>query len=456
MADREFPSDLARRVIVEALKGDLLKALPGAFTADIFGESPRKRIAEVIVKYVADRGVRPKEDEVQTILVRDLAARSDPESDAVIAEWEAVKATDPAEDPGFTYDEVRAWVEFRRIRDGLVAAREALDADDGAEKAREALARIEPVRRTVDLGPVELRFAAGVDARLAQWREGSIIGDRIPTGMRALDGKLMGGPTKRESWYYLAPPKGAKTTFLLNTARGASIAGYGVYVNTFEMQAMRMMMRLDQMVSKSSKEQLSGDTDRVGSVFRLEKAIEGLRSSGSGEIIVTSRPTQQKGSVKQVRQDILRLRREGAKIDVVILDYLNIMGASKDERELRRELFGIAYEISDMAKELDVLVWSAALVTRQAATKVPVVKTDIAESFGVLAAVDGAVAICSPTILVQNGYRRLYITAAREVQDEVMAGDYKLDFTRMTIEPADSNEVERLLASTRRGKKDDE
>jgi len=176
-----------------------------------------------------------------------------------------------------------------------------------------------------------------------------------------------------------------------------------------------------------------------------------MTAVGAGEIVITRRTTQAKGSVRSAAQDIKRLRNEGVAIDVVIFDYLNIMGSSKSEQELRRELFATSYEMADLAQELDVLVWSAALVNRQAVDKSPIRKTDIAEAFGVVAAPDGMVAICSPPVLVANNIRRLYISAAREERDEIMAGDYSVDFERMIIRGiTDSTRVDQMLEAARK------
>jgi len=457
MPDRQFTDGIARLVLVAAVYGDLLTALPGAFAPDLFGESSaRQRIAEAVARYAEQYpGTRPAPEFIDDLISKDMANRSEAEQDAVADEWGFVQAADLPEDTGYLYQQVREWIEFRRTRDALIAAREVMDKDGGLEEAREILAKVEPLKPRIEIKQ-EIFWLRDAEERLTLWREGITMGERIPTRMSAFDAAVSGGPTKKEAWYFLAPPKGGKTTFLLNVARGAARGGYGVYYNTFEMQGMRTALRFDQMMAKSRREELAGKDGEIGNIAPLEAAIKGMTAIGSGEIVFTRRATQAKSSVRQTAQDIKRLRNDGVQIDVVVFDYLNIMGGSKNESELRRELFGISYEIADLAQELDVLVWSAALVTRQAVDKYPIRKTDIAEAFGVIAALDGAVAICSPPILVANNFRRLYIAAAREERDEVMAGDYLVEFDRMRIRPADSQRVDQLLESTRKRKNGEE
>ena len=451
MPDREWTDSLARQVIVEAVYGDLLKVLPGAFTPDLFGEAgARRQIASVIAKWVetANPGARPGAGVLNELIARDMAIRSEAEQVQIADEWAAIQATEPDEDPGFVVKEVREWVEFQRMRQALVAAREAMDRENGLEDARDILARVEPVRERSN-EPTEYRYLAEARERFAMWAEGEPRGERVPTGLPVFDRSTGGGPAKGETWYFLAPPKGGKTTFLLTVAKGASIAGKGVYINTFEDQALGMMTRIDQMNARATEEELAGMAETDESLKNLRRAIQGWRTSGAGEIIATRRRTRQKGSVRAVIADINRLRRAGAKIDMVVLDYLNLMGgATTNERELRHELFAISYEIADMAKDLDVLVWSASLVKREAVDKVPIRKTDIAEAFGVIAALNGAVAICAAPILIQNNLRRLYMAAARRDKDERVLGDYRVNLEKCLVLPigeAEAQKVDQLL-----------
>ncbi len=291
-------------------------------------------------------------------------------------------------------------------------------------------------------------YQASADLRLDRWRDKTDQGDKIPTGLPALDRALGDGPTRREVYYLLAPPKGAKTATLLRIALGAARRRFGVYVATFEMQSMRMMLRLDRMASRSSKAELRDD------VARLERVLEGMRLMGTGNIWVEERPPQQSKSVPSVAKSVEKIRRNGGRVDLVVLDFLNIMGAAQAEREKRHDLARISREIAAMAKDLDVLVWSAALVNRAAVNKKVIRKTDIAEAFEVIAVMDGGIAICGTREMVANGYRRLWVAAGREFEDEVMAGDYRVDFDRMTIDSIDSAEVDALLRAedtTQRG-----
>lgn len=428
----DWSEQFQRLVLAAAVSGDLLGQLP--LDPTLFGPiasagpiAPRQRLAELVVKYFEQYGARPSPESLSQLAL-EAASRLGPEERSVLeAETAAVLRLGAPPDQAFVRDRVLEQLEHRSLYRAVIQAADQLQAGASAPAIRELLAR---VGAPVDVnGERTVEYQADAAERLASWRQGVEYGERISTGLAGLDSVLRGGPTRREVHYFLAPPKGAKTAFLLMVASAAARRRLGVYVVTYEMQSIRMALRLDRMLSQSSKDELSSDAEQ------LERALTGLRLSGAGEIVIDERPPQRPGSVAEAAARVNQIRRSGGRVDVVVLDYLNIMGSSRSEREKRHELARISRDIAAMARELDVLVWSAALVNRQAVDKRTIRKSDIAEAFEVVAVADGMVAICGDQQMVRAGVRRLYVAAAREEADEVRAGDYLVDFSRMTIKP---------------------
>ena len=444
--DLPWTDEFRRLVIACALRGDLLAKAPFAVMPSLFSASgapsPLSRLAGVIASYSESYGSKPAPEIASELVAREGAKLGDAERGVLDTEWRRVLDTEIPADATFIYEQVRQWAEYRTMENALVAAADLLArrGPDAVKEARDAVeaAKIEVpgARRTL------YGYQSDAEARLALWAGGGEQGERIPTGLPALDRVLEGGPTRREVFYFLAPPKGAKTASLLRVALGAARRRFGVYVATYEMQAMRMLLRVDRMASRSSKAEL-----REG-LGRLEAALDGMRIAGAGEMWVEEKPPMQPKSVQDAARSVEKIRRAGGTVDLMVLDFLNIMGAARTEREKRHDLARVSREIAAMGKDMDVLVWSAALVNRQAVNKRTIRKTDIAEAFEVIAVMDGGIAICGTTEMVRNGYRRFWASAGREFEDEIMAGDYKVDFDRMTIDPTDSMDVDALLAAS--------
>jgi len=139
--DRVWTDGIARLIIASAIEGDLIEKLPGAFTADLFGEpGARQRIASVIEQYIKQYTGRPTVEIVGELLRRDMATRSQAEQQTIEDEWGAIQAITLPDDPTFVEKEVREWIEFRMARAGLLAAREAMDRPGGLEEMRKILA----------------------------------------------------------------------------------------------------------------------------------------------------------------------------------------------------------------------------------------------------------------------------------------------------------------------------
>lgn len=455
--DPGWSENFQRLVLSCAVNGDLMSRMPAAVQPALFGsasgstnQSPRQRIAAALADYSARYASRPSPAVLEEVMRRVGERLGEAERAELARETERVLTAEVVEDPSFVYDQVREWAEYSAIANGLLRAADLIDAGPSALPAvRDLLAKsAEPV--SSDAGRVRtLDYIAGAPERLANWRVGDDYGERIATGFGELDRVLAGGPTRGESWYFLAPPKGAKTASLLKVARHASKRRFGVLVQTFEMRALRMALRLDRMSARQSKEEIRED------LTRLEKAMDGLRLSGAGEITIDEVPPQTPNCVQAAARRVESLRRAGKVVDVVVLDYLNIMGSAREEREKRHELAKISREISAFGKNEGVLTWSAALLKRTAVNKRVIRKDDIAEAYEVISVMDGGVAICATREMVANGYRRFYVTAAREEADEVRAGDYKVDFARMTIDPASEDEVDAVLDKSDSGEQGD-
>jgi RecA/RadA recombinase len=438
-----WSTDFQNLILAAALRGDLLREVP--LDPELFrggekgGVAPTQQIAEILVAFYTKYARPPVLDEFRLLV--DEAGRGRPERSELLQDTVAqIMVANLPEDSVFLRERIVRQLELRRFEQALFETAPMLSKPEQLEQAREIMVKaMEPIARGDDR-PRTVEIFGQAEMRLEMWRQGEEYGERITTGFNMLDQALGGGPTRREVFYYLAPPKGAKTAALLHTAIAASNARFGVYMVTYEMQAMRMALRADRAISRQSRDEIRAD------YAILKNRLDAARTFGLGEITIDEHPTQSPLSIATARRRIQEIRRKGGKVDVVILDYLNIMGAAKEDREKRHELAKISREISQMAKDLDVLVWCAALVNRTAVNKSIIRKTDIAEAFEVIAVADGVVAICGTKKMVARSLRRFWVAAAREEADEIAGGDYKVDFARQILDPDTDREMEAIEA----------
>lgn len=440
-----------RKVLICATRGRLLREVPGAFQVEAFGADdgggagrttpPRLRLARLLETFIAGAGSgeAPGVETMDYLVLEAGRLLGLPERAALEAEWRTIRDAEFPSDPIFVANTYRLFIQHRALTRALlrvsdIQSRPNVSAKD-LEAARVILA--EPfLLGTKDTEAPQPVLTTAPD-RLALWGA-SERSAKIPTGFLGLDAVLAGGIRRGEVFYFLAPPKGTKTTALINVALGAIKARVNVLLLSYEMDKIVMLRRFDRAVARATKMELHEDPRR------LLHAVRGFTAAGTGEIWVRREVTQERDTCARALRLLESLRAEGEEIGLLVMDFLNIMGASTEEREKRHELPRISRDMAALASEGNVGIWSAALVNRQAVNKARIRKTDIAEAFEVIAVAHGVVGICADAEMRNGHLRRLFGAAFREEEDERDAGLYVADIDRMLFREAPEEAREEL------------
>jgi len=391
--------------------------------------SPRVRIARLVEAYWTEFASAPGLEVIGELVRREVERLQAGERATVENEWSEIRELSLPTDTTWIDQQVIEWAEWRALTQALLQAGDILSkGPKGLDQARDVVSKglvrlEEPGQRR------EVALIRDAQERIQKVWIGEDEGAHVPTGFAELDFLLGGGPTKGESHYVLAPPKGAKTSFLIAVGLGAIRRRWGVFMVSYEMRALRVASRIDRGLARASRKELRDDP-RI-----LERAIRGLKAVGGGEFYVWESVPQQTRACQWVFDKVRELRRGGAFIDVVILDYLNIMGSSKGETEKRHELARTARDMSALAKQLDVVVWSAALVNRKSMNTRRPQKSDIAEAYEVMAVADGAVAIFGDEAMRARKERGLFAVAQREAEEDKTVGRFRVDIDRLNFFP---------------------
>jgi replicative DNA helicase len=206
-------------------------------------------------------------------------------------------------------------------------------------------------------------------------RRTSIIG--VPTGYRHLDAPL-GGLQRSDLVILAARPGTGKTSFALGVARNACQAGFRVALFSLEMSRRQLGMRLLSMEAGIDQHRL-----RLGRVedHEWEQVVAALGILSEGHLWIDDSAALSLASLRS------RARRAQARhgVDLVIVDYLQLMRASLDGKRFQnreQEIAEISRGLKALAKELDVPVLALAQLSRAVevrASKVPQL-SDLRES----------------------------------------------------------------------------
>jgi replicative DNA helicase len=179
----------------------------------------------------------------------------------------------------------------------------------------------------------------------------------LPTGFRDLD-FLLGGLQRSDLLIFAGRPGMGKTSFLLSVALNAAKVGARIAIFTMEMGAEQIVQRLVAMETGINTQKL-----RTGQLTQPEysKFVQSAGILGSLPIYIDDTPAL---TPLQMRTKCRRVQHEYG-LELVIVDYLQLMsGGGTFENNRVQEISYISRSMKEMARELNVPVFSAAQLSR--------------------------------------------------------------------------------------------
>ena len=246
------------------------------------------------------------------------------------------------------------------IRAASKIANLAYDEDEDVEivldKAEAALFGISEDRTTKDLTPVK-HIAREFLERFEKLRDQpqDIVG--IPTGFTDLD-RLLGGLNKSDLIIIASRPAMGKTSLALSMALTATRKhGKRVAIFNLEMSAEQLLMRMISAETRIDSQRL-----RAGKIYEGELPIfyEVLGRLSETRLYIDDTPGM---TPRQMRTKCRRLASERG-IDMVIIDYLQLMTADGSKNNRVMEISEISRNLKLLARELDVPLVALAQLSR--------------------------------------------------------------------------------------------
>lgn len=231
---------------------------------------------------------------------------------------------------------------------------------------------------------------------------------RFTTGIPSIDNCMDGGPTGGTLTTIIGAAKGGKSMFLVNAVKHNVILNYNVFVATLEISDKKWRNRIASNISGVKLKDMVKDHTTVIEQIKRHKRLH------TGSIYVKFYPS---ATVDNLRSYMYYLEgTTGKKIDVVVVDYGDLLRASTkvtDERFIQRDAYT---DLRSLASEFDCAVFTASQCNRQAVDK-PVVKMkDIAESFSKVQISDHILTLCQTDEEVITKNFRVFFAGSREAE----------------------------------------
>jgi replicative DNA helicase len=180
----------------------------------------------------------------------------------------------------------------------------------------------------------------------------------LATGFRELDEKTS-GLQRNDLIIVAARPSMGKTALGLTIAQNAAIHENAVIaVFSLEMSKEQLVMRM-----LSSEAKVDAHRFRTGYLTRDEwgRLAESIQTLSDTKIFIDDTPGV---SVLQMRAKSRRLKAEQKSLDLIVVDYLQLMSGSKRAESRQQEVSQISRELKALAKEMNVPVVAVSQLSR--------------------------------------------------------------------------------------------
>lgn len=199
----------------------------------------------------------------------------------------------------------------------------------------------------------------------------------VPTGFADLD-RITSGWQPSDLIIIAARPGMGKTAFTLSLARNAALLDKSVAVFSLEMSSMQLVQRLIAMEAEIDSRKLRNGKLDKDEWPKLNAAVDRMAEM---PVYIDDTPAI---NIFEVRAKCRRLK-QNHDIELVIIDYLQLMGSAPNHNRANREqeISAISRSLKSLAKELNIPVIALSQLSRavetRGGTKKPVL-SDLRES----------------------------------------------------------------------------
>jgi replicative DNA helicase len=259
----------------------------------------------------------------------------------------------------------------------------------------------------------------------------------ITTGWDLIDDGCRGGLGQKELGVVIAPTGAGKSMALVHLGTQALKEGKTVVHYTLELQDMVVASRYDSCLTKIPLQNLGAFKEQI---YEEVQNVE-------GRLIIKEYPTKT-ASTQTIRNHLEKLRMRSVPIDMIIVDYGDLLRPVRYLKEKRNELESIYEELRGIAAEYEAPVWTASQTNRSGLNAEVITMESISEAFNKCFIADFIFTI-SRTIEDKNiNGGRMFVAKNRNGPDGLVFPLF-MDTSSVSIkvlEPSEENEMVEVSA----------
>jgi replicative DNA helicase len=192
----------------------------------------------------------------------------------------------------------------------------------------------------------------------------------VTTGWELIDDICKGGLGQKELGVVIAPTGAGKSMALVHLGAQALREGKTVVHYTLELQDTVVASRYDSCLTKIPLQNLLSFKEQI------YEEVQDI----AGRLIVKEYPTKT-ASTQTIRNHLEKLRMRSIEVDMIIIDYGDLLRPVRYLKEKRNELESIYEELRGIATEYEAPVWTASQTNRSGLNAEVITMESISEAF---------------------------------------------------------------------------
>ena len=192
----------------------------------------------------------------------------------------------------------------------------------------------------------------------------------VSTGWEKIDSLMNDGLGSGELGVIIAPTGAGKSMALSHLGSHAVKAGKNVVHYTLELSEAATGQRYDSCISKVP----------LSALFHQKEEVLEAISDLEGSLIIKEYPTKTASS-STLRMHLEKLKKRNHKIDMILVDYADLLKSATSFKEKRNELESIYEDLRAIAQEFKCPIWTASQTNRSGLNAEVVTMESISEAF---------------------------------------------------------------------------
>jgi len=360
--------------------------------------------AKLVYSYKEKYSKHPDKDTMEAVLRTKLSEESDIIQGRVRNFFASI-VSGMGQENGHEYvkDEALTFCRRQKIKEGFISSARMLKDNESFDKIKD---KIDVAFKLGSVNDSGYHYMKDFERRFEL-----VARNPIKSGWDEIDQITHGGIGRGELGVVIAPTGAGKSMALVHLGAQAMLNGLNVVHYTLEL--------MDTVVASRYDAAITGFT--LKSLYGLKEEIyEKITSLSLGNLIVKEYPTKS-ATTQTITHHLESLRdKEGIKVDMIIVDYGDLLRPLSAQREKRNELESIYEELRGIAQAFTCPLWTASQTNRAGLNAEVITMESISEAFSKCFVADFICTISRTIEDKNNNQGRMFIAKNRNGIDGIV------------------------------------